>query len=67
MYTDKLTVFCSPPEDATCLICGTHLALGDYGAKPAVVPRKKKKKKRIINGVETPGSGVVTPAHGPLD
>ena len=49
------------------MICGTHLALGDYGAKPAVVPRKKKKKKRIINGVETPESGVVTPMHGPLD
>ena len=45
-------VFCSPPEGATCLTCGTHLALGDYGAKPAVYPRKKKRKKRI-NGIET--------------
>lgn len=48
----EYTVFCTPPEGAICLTCGTHLALGDYGAKPAVYPRKKKKKKRI-NGVDT--------------
>ncbi|KAI9744873.1 MAG: RNA polymerase II transcription factor B subunit 4 [Claussenomyces sp. TS43310] len=58
-----LSIFCTPPEGAVCLICGTHLALGDYGAKPAVVPRKKKKKKRIINGVET-GSARGTPVPG---
>ena len=62
-----LSIFCSPPEGATCLICGTHLALGDYGAKPAVVPRKKKKKKRIVNGVETPNSGFATPVQGAVD
>jgi transcription initiation factor TFIIH subunit 3 len=56
------TVFCSPPERAICLTCGTHLALGDYGAKPAVYPRKKKKKKRI-NGIETE-SARSTPAPG---
>ncbi len=39
------TVFCSPPEGAICLTCGTQLTLGDYGKKPAVVPKKKKKKK----------------------
>jgi transcription initiation factor TFIIH subunit 3 len=33
-------VFCSPPEGAICLTCGTHLTLGDYGGKPAVIPRK---------------------------
>jgi transcription initiation factor TFIIH subunit 3 len=54
-----LSIFCSPPEGAICLTCGTHLALGDYGAKPAVFPRKKKKKKRL-NGVDG-GSGVATP------
>lgn len=56
-------VFCSPPEGAICLTCGTHLALGNYGAKPAVVPRRKKKKKRIVNGVES-GSNVGTPVPG---
>ena len=29
-----------------CLTCGTPLALGQYGAKPAVVPRKKPKRKK---------------------
>ncbi|KAG4432978.1 hypothetical protein IFR05_011546 [Cadophora sp. M221] len=57
-----LSIFCSPPEGAICLTCSTHLSLGNYGAKPAVVPRKKKKKKRI-NGVET-GSARGTPAPG---
>lgn len=45
-----LSIFCEPPKDAECLTCGNKLALGNYGAKPAVMPRKKKKKKRIING-----------------
>lgn len=58
-----LSIFCSPPEGATCLTCGTHLALGNYGAKPAVVPRKKKKKKRIVNGIEG-SSQAGTPAPG---
>ncbi|MCJ1240228.1 RNA polymerase II transcription factor B subunit 4 [Varicellaria rhodocarpa] len=43
-------IFCSPPEGATCLTCGTHLHLGDYGAKPAVVSRKKKKRKNRPEG-----------------
>jgi len=58
-----LSIFCEVPEGATCLTCGTHLALGDYGGKPAVVPRKKKKKKKIINGIET-GSNRGTPVPG---
>ena len=45
-----LSIFCDVPENAECLICGTKLALGNYGAKPAVVPRKKKKRKRVVNG-----------------
>jgi len=52
-----IAVFCTPPDGAICLTCGTQLALGDYGAKPAVIPRKKKKKKK---GLDT-GSGRGTP------
>ncbi len=40
-------VFCSPPEGAICLTCGTHLRLGEYGGKPVVVAKKKKKRKRV--------------------
>lgn len=57
-----VAVFCSPPEGAICLTCGTHLRLGDYGGKPAVVQKKKKKRKDRVNGEgrtpvpgETPG------------
>ncbi|ATY60924.1 transcription factor TFIIH subunit Tfb4 [Cordyceps militaris CM01] len=45
-----LSIFCELPDNAECFTCGTKLALGSYGAKPAVIPRKKKKKKKIING-----------------
>ncbi|OAA74798.1 transcription factor TFIIH subunit Tfb4 [Akanthomyces lecanii RCEF 1005] len=45
-----LSIFCELPANAECLTCGTKLALGSYGAKPAVIPKKKKKKKRVING-----------------
>ncbi|MCJ1403677.1 RNA polymerase II transcription factor B subunit 4 [Xylographa trunciseda] len=41
-----LSIFCEPPDGAVCLTCGTHLRLGDYGARPAVVMRRKKKKDR---------------------
>ncbi|KAM0716874.1 hypothetical protein Q7P37_006726 [Cladosporium fusiforme] len=61
-----LSIFCEPVPDGTCLTCGSHLALASYGRKPAVVPRKKKKRKRIAeqggSGVETPGSTDGTPA-----
>ncbi|KAK7415926.1 RNA polymerase II transcription factor B subunit 4 [Neonectria magnoliae] len=58
-----LSIFCELPEDAECLTCGTKLALGNYGAKPAVIPRKKKKKRRIVNGNsrEETGSATGTP------
>ncbi|KAL7813804.1 TFIIH subunit Tfb4/p34 [Trichoderma gracile] len=58
-----LSIFCSPPDNAECLTCGTVLALGNYGAKPAVLPRKKKKKKKIANGSgrEETGSATGTP------
>lgn len=60
------SVFCEPPPGAICLTCSTHLTLGAYGsAKPAVIPRKKKKKRKLngVGGVET-GSARGTPAPG---
>ncbi|KAL2044242.1 hypothetical protein N7G274_002947 [Stereocaulon virgatum] len=45
-----LSIFCSPPEGAICLTCGTHLQLGEYGEKPAVVAKKKKKKRDMVDG-----------------
>ena len=45
-----LSIFCELLEDSECFTCGTKLALGNYGAKPAVIPRRKRKKKRITNG-----------------
>ncbi|KAF2716025.1 transcription factor Tfb4 [Polychaeton citri CBS 116435] len=61
-----LSIFCHPLEDQTCLTCGSYLSMGNYGQKPAVVPRRKKKKKRLADGaVDTPtpgGSGPGTPA-----
>lgn len=61
-----LSIFCELPDESECLTCGTKLALGNYGAKPAVVPRKKKKKKRIVNGnsQEETGSAAGTPRPG---
>ena len=45
-----LSIFCEVPEGAVCLTCGTHLSLGNYGARPALVKRKKKKKKHQVEG-----------------
>jgi transcription initiation factor TFIIH subunit 3 len=57
-----LSIFCELPDEATCLTCGTKLALGTYGSKPAVVSRKKKKKKRVNgSGREETGSATGTP------
>ncbi|MCJ1413990.1 RNA polymerase II transcription factor B subunit 4 [Xylographa parallela] len=54
-----LSIFCEPPKGAVCLTCGTHLRLGDYGARPAVVMRRKSKKKdkgrREGTGTPAPG------------
>ncbi|KAL4741995.1 TFIIH subunit Tfb4/p34 [Aspergillus similis] len=58
-----LSIFCEPPENGDCLTCGTHLNTGDYGAKPAVVVRKKKKKKFKPNGVSA--TPTPTPTPGP--
>ncbi|OTB08929.1 hypothetical protein M426DRAFT_51211 [Hypoxylon sp. CI-4A] len=61
-----LSIFCEVPRHAECLTCGTKLALGNYGARPAVVPRKKKKKRVRANGAggsrEQTGSATGTPA-----
>ncbi|KAI0401496.1 TFIIH subunit Tfb4/p34 [Xylaria palmicola] len=59
-----LSIFCEVPEGAECLTCGTALALGNYGARPAVVPRRKKKRKRVngVGGREETGSATGTPA-----
>lgn len=72
-----LSIFCEVPEapagegasggppTSECLTCGSRLRLGNYGAKPAVVPRPKKKKKKRLGGVaggrEETGSTVGTP------
>lgn len=60
-----LSIFCEVPEGGECLTCGTKLALGNYGAKAAVVPRVRRKKKRKvgINGDfrEETGSATATP------
>ena len=59
-----LSIFCEPTLlNNTCLTCGNYLTMANYGTAPAVVPRKKKKKKRALDGVETPGSGADTPVH----
>ncbi|CAK7223258.1 RNA polymerase II transcription factor B subunit 4 [Sporothrix bragantina] len=70
-----LSIFCEVPEappdaaggppSSECLTCGSRLRLGVYGAKPAVVPRPKKKKKKRLGGIaggrEETGSTVGTP------
>lgn len=60
-----LSIFCEVPEGGECLTCGTKLALGSYGAKPAVVPRVRRRKKRKLgaNGEvrEETGSATATP------
>ncbi|KAI6084273.1 transcription factor Tfb4 [Hypoxylon rubiginosum] len=59
-----LSIFCEVPENAECLTCGTKLALGNYGAKPAVIPRARKKKRKRVNGTtgrEETGSATGTP------
>ncbi|KAG6020172.1 hypothetical protein E4U19_006630 [Claviceps sp. Clav32 group G5] len=61
-----LSIFCEVPPQAECLTCGTQLALGKYGSKPAVVSRKRRKKvKRVTNGGgsgrEDTGSATGTP------
>ncbi|KAL8995833.1 MAG: hypothetical protein Q9188_006715, partial [Gyalolechia gomerana] len=58
-----LSIFCAPPDDAICLTCGTQLKLGNYGQKPVVVARKKKKRKSRMDGTADAGSGAATPVR----
>jgi transcription initiation factor TFIIH subunit 3 len=51
-----LSIFCEPPEGAVCLTCGTKLRLEDYGKKPVVSGKKKKRKRK-----DGEDSGVGTP------
>ncbi|PYH44516.1 TFIIH/NER complex subunit TFB4 [Aspergillus saccharolyticus JOP 1030-1] len=60
-----LSIFCEPLEKGECLTCGSTLEMGDYGAKPAVVARKKKKKK-VRAGANAPSATPTpTPTPGP--
>ena len=57
-------VFCEPLPDATCLTCGSHLSLSTaQTATPALIPRKKKKRKRAPGEAVTP-AGSMTPNPG---
>lgn len=58
-----LSIFCEPPPGNDCMTCGTHLDIGDH-TKPALLPRKKKKKKRV-NGASGAGTPMSTPTPGP--
>ncbi|KAJ5561221.1 hypothetical protein N7535_009418 [Penicillium sp. DV-2018c] len=58
-----LSIFCEPPPGNDCMTCGTHLDLTD-NAKPALLPRKKKKKKRV-NGASGTATPMSTPTPGP--
>lgn len=55
-----LSIFCEPMKDGQCLTCGSHLSMANYGQKPLVV-RKKKKKRKALDGVDTPDSRAGTP------
>ncbi|PLB42096.1 TFIIH/NER complex subunit TFB4 [Aspergillus candidus] len=57
-----LSIFCEPPANGDCLTCGTRLDVGEYGARPAVVARKKTKKKKVRGGGP---SGAATPTPTP--
>lgn len=59
-----LSIFCEPPPGNECLTCGTSLDPGDNNGKPALIPRKKKKKKRV-NGASAAGTPMSTPTPGP--
>ncbi|KAL8660822.1 MAG: hypothetical protein Q9202_006196 [Teloschistes flavicans] len=58
-----LSIFCEPPDGAVCLTCGTQLKLGNYGQKPVVVARKKKKRKNRLDANGDVASGAGTPVR----
>lgn len=63
-----LSIFCEPPMvegggGAACLTCGSPLELSKaVTAAPAVIPRRKKKKKRAPGEAGTPGPGTPVPS-----
>jgi transcription initiation factor TFIIH subunit 3 len=59
-----LSIFCQPLPDGECLLCGSHLSMANYGQRPVVVARKKKKKRPLESGADTPASGAGTPLPG---
>lgn len=68
--TNMLPVFCNPNlPDNLCLTCGSYLSLSAaQTVQPALIPRKRKKKKRVgATGSATPGGstpvGGGTPMH----
>lgn len=61
-----LSIFCEPPDGAVCLTCQTpwESAGSNYGSKPAVIIRRRKKRKKLgVNGSPT-GTPGGTPAPG---
>ncbi|KAH8425394.1 TFIIH/NER complex subunit TFB4 [Aspergillus melleus] len=60
-----LSIFCEPPEGGACLTCGTQLEMGEYGNKPALIARKKVKKKKVRGASAPSGSVTGTPTPTP--
>ncbi|PGG95213.1 hypothetical protein AJ79_10187 [Helicocarpus griseus UAMH5409] len=66
-----LSIFCEPllggEGGGECLTCGTKLGMGEYGARPVVVGRKRKRKKEKGPGGGNRGvsSGTATPTPTP--
>lgn len=59
-----LSIFCEPPADQTCPTCTNPLSVsGSITRIPALIPRKKKKRKRVA-GEATPGGASGTPGGG---
>ena len=58
-----LSIFCAPPADSVCLTCSTHLELGEYGERPIVIGRKKKRRK-LGGTLDGRGGRVSTPTPG---
>ncbi|EKG19539.1 Transcription factor Tfb4 [Macrophomina phaseolina MS6] len=56
-----LSIFCEPPADQTCPTCTNPLSVSSSITRiPALIPRKKKKRKRVAGEATTPG-GAGTP------
>lgn len=59
--TTVYLVFCEPPADQTCPTCTNPLSVSSSITRiPALIPRKKKKRKRVAGEATTPG-GAGTP------